>query len=74
MTSLKFNYVTWYRSRADNGCFSLGTMMTQLDLTTAGARRETNPNRGKSSGQRIPMIPTGSWIFTVAPYRVVSYQ
>ena len=63
---------TWYRSSADTGCFSLGTMITQLDLTTAGARRETNPNSGYSSGHRIPITPTGSCILTVAPYRVVS--
>lgn len=50
-------------------------MMTiVLPLTTAGANRETNPRRGYESGQAIPITPTGSWIFTVAPYSVVSCQ
>lgn len=50
-------------------------MMTiVLPLTTAGANREMNPRRGYESGQAIPITPTGSWIFTVAPYSVVSCQ
>lgn len=49
-------------------------MIIVLPLTTAGANRETNPRRGYESGQAIPITPTGSWIFTVAPYSVVSCQ
>jgi len=64
--------VTWYRSRADRGYFSLGIITIVFPLMTAGANRDTKPSRGYSSGQEIPITPTGSWILTVAPYNVVS--
>ena len=65
---------TWYRSQAESGCFSLGMMTMVLPRTTAGANRDTKPSRGYSSGQAMPITPTGSWILTVAPYRVVSWR
>ena len=43
-----------------------------LPLTTAGAKRDTKPSRGYSSGQAMPITPTGSWMRTVQPYSVVS--
>ena len=46
--------------------------MTVFPRITAGEKREMKPSRGKSSGQAIPITPTGSWILIVAPYKVVS--
>ena len=51
---------TWYMSSASRGYFWLGTTTTELDLAIAGAKRETKPRRGNSSGQAMPMTPTGS--------------
>ena len=51
---------TWYMSRASSGYFWLGTTTTELDRAIAGAKRETKPRRGNSSGQAMPMTPTGS--------------
>lgn len=58
---------------AISGYFSLGTIIIVFPRTTAGANNDTNPSSGYSSGHAIPITPTGSWIFTVAPYNVVSY-
>ena len=58
---------------AERGAVSLGTMTTVLPLTTAGAQSEMKARRGYSSGQAIPITPTGSLIRTVQPYRVVSW-
>lgn len=64
--------LTWYKSAADNGYFSLGTIMTVFPLTTAGATKDTKANSGQSSGHAMATTPTGSCTFTVQPYKVVS--
>jgi len=47
-------------------------MTTQLARTTAGASSDMKERSGYSSGHMIAITPTGSWIFIVAPYSVVS--
>ena len=64
--------LTWYKSVADSGYFSLGTITKVLPLTIAGANKDTKLNNGYSSGQAIPITPTASLIRTVQPYNVVS--
>ena len=73
MRRAEFKFRTWQRLSAGSGYFSLGIMTTQLARTTAGASRDTNDRSGQSTGQIIAITPSGSCIFIVAPYNVVSY-
>ncbi len=56
---------TWYKSVAARGNACEGTATTAFPTATAGSTVDSSPSSGYSSGQAIPITPTGSFMARV---------